>query len=89
MNSNLLFSQRSKASDFPFQVVVKQHFNKKTLYVTYGNGPKQGGGTWTENLYDIYPRTLVMIEERLGKDVVKELETLQKIPMHPHTYKQS
>ena len=77
-NSKFLYSKKTKLPDFPFQVVVKDHGERRVLYVTYGGGKKTGGGSWSESLNNVHPRTMNMIRERLGEEIVLELEKLQK-----------
>lgn len=74
--NRLLFSKKTKSWDYSFHIVVKQHHNKKILYVTYGGGRKDGGGAWSENLTNVHPRTMNMIKDYLGEKTVEELNSL-------------
>ena len=74
--SRLLYSKKTKSWDYSFHVVVKQHNNKKILYITYGGGRKNGGGAWSENLMNVHPRTMNMIKDYLGATTVEEIEGL-------------
>jgi len=74
--SKMLYSKRTKPPKYSFHIVVKQHYNKKILYITYGGGRKSGGGAWSENITNIHPRTLNMIEEYLGSKAVDDLKKL-------------
>jgi len=76
MFNQVLFNRKTKQSDFPFQIIVKQQYNQRVLYVSYGEDIRNGGGIWSEDLNNIHPRTVVMIEERLGKDTVSRLLSL-------------
>lgn len=74
--SKLLYSKKTKSWDYSFHVLVKEHGNKKILYITYGGGRKEGGGAWSENLANAHPRTMNMIKDYLGEKVVEEIEAL-------------
>lgn len=75
---DLIYFKRSRPSDFPFSIAVKDCSGKKLLFVTYGEDIKGGkGGVWSETIGNIHPRTLAMIEERLGEDVVARLTQIR------------
>tara|TARA_B100001123_G_C15073975_1_gene932777 strand:+ start:100 stop:438 length:339 start_codon:yes stop_codon:yes gene_type:complete len=74
--SRLLYSKKTKPWDYSFHVVVKQHHNKKIVYITYGGGRRFGGGAWSENLTNVHPRTMNMIKTYLGQKTVDEIEAL-------------
>tara|TARA_B100000131_G_scaffold319511_1_gene365563 strand:- start:2109 stop:2408 length:300 start_codon:yes stop_codon:yes gene_type:complete len=71
---NYIFSAFSRPPKFPMSIVIKNHTNKDILYVTYGGGRKKGGGTWSEDLANINPRTMVMISNYFSKKVFDKFE---------------
>tara|TARA_B100000945_G_scaffold50995_1_gene36712 strand:+ start:101 stop:397 length:297 start_codon:yes stop_codon:yes gene_type:complete len=71
---NYLFSAFSRPPKFPLSVVVKSHRDRDVIYVTYGNGRKNGGGSWSEDITNMNPRTLVMISKYLSPKVFQTLK---------------
>ena len=78
--TKFLYSKKTHQPQWPFHVVVKQHYNKKILYISYGGGRKEGGGAWSENLNNVHPRTSNMIKDYLGQRTVDDLLALLEIP---------
>jgi hypothetical protein len=70
----------------PFHIVVKQHKNRRILYVTYRGGKKSGGGAWSENLSNVHPRTYSMILEIFGEKVIEDLKDLA-LPYKKRSYR--
>ncbi len=75
---NYIFSAFSRPPKFPLSVVIKSHTNKDIIYVTYGGGKKHGGGTWSEDLKNINPRTMNMISEYFSPKIYARLENVIK-----------
>jgi hypothetical protein len=69
MKKKYLFSAFTKPPKNPLSVIIKEHKNKDILYITYSNGPSNGGGTWGENVVSLNPRTLLFIEESFSPRV--------------------
>ncbi|MBM88266.1 MAG: hypothetical protein CMQ41_07780 [Gammaproteobacteria bacterium] len=77
-NNKMLYYKSTRPPKWPFNVVVKKHGSRTILYITYGGGRKSGGGAWSENLNNVHPRTMSMIEDYLGEKTVKEIMNLLK-----------
>ena len=67
MSNKHLFSAFTKKPKNPFSVVIKEFRNTDTVYITYSLGPKNGGGSWGEDIRFLNPRTIHMIEEHLSE----------------------
>jgi hypothetical protein len=74
MNKNYLFSAFTRPPRHPFSVVIKEHKTKDMLYVTYGRGRKHGGGSWSEDIRNIHPRTISMIENYFDQKTFARLQ---------------
>lgn len=72
---NYLFSAFSKPPKHPLSVVVKSHANRDVIYITYGRGKAHGGGSWSEDLTRINPRTLEMIKGYFPEKIFNALQT--------------
>lgn len=72
--TKFLYSRKTSPPKHPFQVVVKDHDQRKVLYITYGGGRKNGGGAWSENLNNVNPRTLNMIYNYLGQRCISDIQ---------------
>ena len=71
---NYIFSAFSRPPNFPLSVVIKAHANRDIIYITYGGGRKTGGGTWSEDLRNINPRTMNMISKYFSPKIYNRLE---------------
>jgi len=76
-----LYSRFTRSPKHPFSVVVKDHATRIILYVTYGGGNKNGGGSWSEDMTRIHPRTLNMILSYFNDSVIEELELIKEEAM--------
>jgi len=76
-----LYSRFTRSPKHPFSVVVKDHATRIILYVTYGGGKKNGGGSWSEDMTRIHPRTLNMILSYFNDSVIEELELIKEEAM--------
>jgi hypothetical protein len=82
-----LYSRFTQSPLPPIHIVVKQHKNRRILYVTYRGGRKSGGGAWSENLANLHPRTLNMILEIFGEKTVEDLQKLTPSSDTKQSYK--
>tara|TARA_B100000427_G_scaffold251609_1_gene214850 strand:+ start:227 stop:523 length:297 start_codon:yes stop_codon:yes gene_type:complete len=71
---NYIFSAFSRPPNFPLSIVIKNHTHKDILYVTYGGGRKKGGGTWSEDLSNVNPRTMIMISNYFNEKIFRKFE---------------
>ena len=72
---NYLFSAFSKPPRHPLSVVIKSHRERDVIYITYGHGRKNGGGSWSEDLTKLNPRTMAMIKNYFPDKIYNALET--------------
>jgi hypothetical protein len=72
---NYLFSAFSKPPRHPLSVVIKAHKTRDVLYVTYGKGRANGGGSWSEDLTKINPRTIEMLKGYFPEKIFNALQT--------------
>ena len=71
-----IYSRFTRSPKHPFSVVVKRNKARIILYVTYGGGRKKGGGSWSEDIKRVHPRTYNMIESYFGPNVVEQLKKI-------------
>lgn len=73
-DTKFIYSKKTVPPVHPFQVVIKEHNKRKVLYITYGGGRKSGGGAWSENLNNVNPRTINMINDYLGEKCIEDIQ---------------
>lgn len=83
MSKKYLFSAFTKKPKNPFSIIIKESRHKDTLYITYSNGPANGGGTWGEDLRFLNDRTIDMIEDIFSESVFEKFRStvLQRIQL--------
>ena len=86
MNKKHLFSAFTKKPKNPFSVIIKEFRNNDTVYITYSLGPKNGGGSWGEDIRFLNPRTISMIENHLSE---KHFSTFKAIVLERIAFRDS
>jgi hypothetical protein len=71
---NYLFTAFTKKPRNPLSIIIKEHDTKDVLYVTYSNGPQNGGGSWGEDLRQLNDRTVNMIKESFSAEVFEKFK---------------
>lgn len=74
--SKHLFSAFTKKPKNPFSVIIKEFKNTDTVYITYSLGPKNGGGSWGEDIRFLNPKTIAMIKDHLSE---KHFENFKQV----------
>ena len=76
MSKKYLFSAFTKKPKNPLSIIIKESRHKDTLYVTYSNGPANGGGTWGEDLRFLNDRTINMIQETFSEGIFEKFKSV-------------